>query len=98
MKKIIGNFGLKAHYELPKTIKTDLVLFMLVIVLTLGIIGGYAWRMAQIDENKTEKEIVEALRTCEPLITDELIISPVKDCLKNNRTAIIGLKSKTWNY
>ena len=95
----VGNFGLRGHYELPKTIKTDLVLFLLVIVFVLGLIAGYAWRMSQTaDTMNLEANIVTALQICEPLQTEELVIQPVHDCLKNNNTAIIGLTKKTWNY
>ena len=83
---------------MKKTIKIDLACFLLAITLVVGVIAGYAWRMAQIDEGKVERDIVYALQNCEILITDELVISPTKRCGEKQNTAIIGLKSKTWNY
>ena len=98
MKKVTGDKGLKAHWEMPKTIKRDLVWFIVVIVFTLGITLGYGWRVWQIDEHKTERNIVYALQNCEILITDELVMSPTKRCGEKQNTAIIGLKSRTWGY
>ncbi|MBT9169590.1 MAG: hypothetical protein DDT19_02952 [Syntrophomonadaceae bacterium] len=67
--------------------------FCIVIALALGIILGYAWRMAQVD---TEKAIVEALQGCRPLITEELMLLPTYDC-EGLKTAILKLRTGKGN-
>lgn len=76
-------------------LKHNTVYFLLTITLVMGVISGYAWRMSQV--KNTEGAIVEALNGCSQLITDELVISPTLDC-KGLKTAIIGLKTGTFNY
>lgn len=76
-------------------LKRETVWFLLVVSLFCGVALGYSWRMAQVQN--TEVAIVEALRGCNQLITDELVIQPTKDC-ERLKTAIIGLKSGTFNY
>lgn len=78
-----------------ESLKRETVWLLLVISLFCGIALGYGWRMSQVQN--TERAIVEALRGCNQLITDELVIQPTKDC-ERLKTAIMGLKSRTFNY
>lgn len=78
-----------------KTITKDIVYFMLVIVFAIGLILGYAWRVAQV--KSIERDIIQSLTNCEQLITDELVISPEHGCRKYHN-AVISLRSQTFNY
>ena len=71
------------------------VWFLLVITLVIGVSAGYAWRMSQVED--TGKAVIEAVTGCNQLITDELVISPTKDCDKQ-KTAILGLRIGTFSY
>lgn len=79
----------------PKSIKTDVVWFLVVIVFVVGLIAGYAWRMAQV--KSIERDIVQALTNCKQLITDELVIAPVQNCEKT-KTAVMGLRKNTFQF
>lgn len=68
---------------------------VLLVSFVLGVGVGYFYRMSQV--KNTESAIVEALTVCNQLITDELVISPTKDC-ERQKTAIVGLKRGTFNH
>ena len=76
-------------------LKYETVFVLLVIVMVLGVVLGYAWRMSQVED--TGKAIIEAVTGCNQLITDELVISPTKDCGRLG-TAIVGLKRGIFDY